>query len=151
MSRLPCCLSMGPLKRDFLDIYLTRFLESVISKMQNLWGSSFFGNFQNFIEISGMNKKNQKIFFVFEIISSDLVSLNCLYSEQDTCHRQPMRQQAVPRFCMSIRGTLYKSNAFTLINKSQRAALIQISTASWPVYHVACRSVLWSGSFQIFI
>ena len=31
-----------PLKRDFLDIYLTTFLESVTSKIQNLWGSSFF-------------------------------------------------------------------------------------------------------------
>ena len=32
-------LSRHPLKWDFLDIYLTRFLESVTSKIQNLWGS----------------------------------------------------------------------------------------------------------------
>ena len=38
---LPCCLSKDPLKRDFLDIYLTTFSESVISEIQNLWGSSF--------------------------------------------------------------------------------------------------------------
>ena len=30
-----------PLKWDFLDIYLTMFSESVTSKKQNLWGSSF--------------------------------------------------------------------------------------------------------------
>ena len=41
-ARLPYCLSMHPLERDFLDIYLTTFLESLISKIQNLWGSSFF-------------------------------------------------------------------------------------------------------------
>ena len=39
---LPCCLYKGPLKRHFLDIYLTTILESVISKIQSLWGSSFF-------------------------------------------------------------------------------------------------------------
>ena len=38
---LPCCLSKGPLKRDFFDIYLTTFWESVISQIQKLWGSSF--------------------------------------------------------------------------------------------------------------
>ena len=38
----PCCLLKGPPKRDLLDIYLTTFSESVISKLQNLWGSPFF-------------------------------------------------------------------------------------------------------------
>ena len=38
---LPCCLPKGPLKWDFLAIYLTTFSESVISDIQNLWGSSF--------------------------------------------------------------------------------------------------------------
>ena len=40
-ARLPYCLSKDPLKRDFLDIYLATFSESVTSKIQNLWGSSF--------------------------------------------------------------------------------------------------------------
>ena len=39
---LPCCLSMGKVKRDFWDIYMTTFLESVISEIENLWGWSFF-------------------------------------------------------------------------------------------------------------
>ena len=43
-ARLPCCMSKGLLKLDFLDIYLTRFSESVISEIQKLWGSSFFQN-----------------------------------------------------------------------------------------------------------
>ena len=32
----------------------------------------------------------EKKFFVSQIIASVLVSLNCLYEEQDTFHRQPM-------------------------------------------------------------
>ena len=39
------CLSKGPLKRDILDIYLTTLSESVISEIQNLWGSSFFSKY----------------------------------------------------------------------------------------------------------
>ena len=34
-----------------------------------------------------MNKKIQKIFFVFQIIPSDFVVLYCLYQEENTCHR----------------------------------------------------------------
>ena len=41
LVRVPCCLSSGSLKRGFLDIYLTTFSESVISKLQNIWPSSF--------------------------------------------------------------------------------------------------------------
>ena len=47
-ARLPCSFLKGPPKRDFLDIYLTTFSESVISKTQNLWGLSFFKKYLNF-------------------------------------------------------------------------------------------------------
>ena len=33
-----------------------------------------------------MKKKIQKTFFVFEIITSEFVGLNCLYQGQNTCH-----------------------------------------------------------------
>ena len=42
LQRLPYCLTKHRLKRDFLDIYLTTFSESVISENEKLWGSSFF-------------------------------------------------------------------------------------------------------------
>ena len=35
-----------------------------------------------------MQKNNQKKGFVFEIKASELVALNCLYQEKNTCHRQ---------------------------------------------------------------
>ena len=34
-----------------------------------------------------MNKKIEKNFFVLEIITSEFVALNCLYQEENTCHR----------------------------------------------------------------
>ena len=39
---LPYCVSKHPLKRDFLDINLNTFSESVTSKIKNIWFSSFF-------------------------------------------------------------------------------------------------------------
>ena len=37
-----------------------------------------------------MQEKIEKKFFVFEIIESELVALNCLYSEENACHQQSM-------------------------------------------------------------
>ena len=48
-ARLPCCLPKCPLKRDFLDIYLTTFSESVILEIQSLWRLYFFQNYSNLI------------------------------------------------------------------------------------------------------
>ena len=47
-ARVSFCLSNGCLKGDFLDIYPTTFLESVISKLQNLWGSYFVSKWLKF-------------------------------------------------------------------------------------------------------
>ena len=60
---LPCCLSKGPLNWDFLDIYLTMLSECVISKMESLWGSSFFFkiHFWNLAEILIILQKNMTL------------------------------------------------------------------------------------------
>ena len=47
-TRLPSCLSKGPLKWNFLDIYPTRFLKSVTWEIQNLWGLSFVSKYLKF-------------------------------------------------------------------------------------------------------
>ena len=66
---------MGPLKRDFLDIYLAMF-----SGVRNFEKKSamrvmfFFENFLNLMQISKMEKKIEKKLFVFEIIASELVA-----------------------------------------------------------------------------
>ena len=64
-ARLPCCLSKSPLKRHFLDICLTTFLESVISETQKLWGSSCFWKCSKF-NLDFINEgKNFEKFFCF--------------------------------------------------------------------------------------
>ena len=44
-------------------------------------------------------------FVVSEIIVSELVALNCLYKEDNTCHRQSMCQQTVLRFRKEVTWT----------------------------------------------
>ena len=75
MARWLCCLSLGPLKQDFLDIYLTTFSESIVSDIQNLWGSSLFSKSLKFILDFKMQQKRGKNIFLSEIIASELVSL----------------------------------------------------------------------------
>ena len=42
------------------------------------------------MSISEMEEKIQKKLFVFEIIASELVALNCLCKKEDTGHQQSM-------------------------------------------------------------
>ena len=60
---LPCCLSKGLLKKDFFDIYLTAFSQSVISEIQNLWGSSFYEKCLKFnLDFKNLAKNWVKVF-----------------------------------------------------------------------------------------
>ena len=45
-------------------------------------------NVQNLMYIPKMQREIEKKPFVSEIIVSELVALNCLYKEENTCHRQ---------------------------------------------------------------
>ena len=51
--------------------------------------------------ISKMDRKIQKKFFVSEIMVSELVALNYLYREGNTCHRQSLCQQTVSIFIIA--------------------------------------------------
>ena len=42
------------------------------------------------MKLSKMQGNIGEMFFVFEIIVSELVALNCLYLEENTCHQQSM-------------------------------------------------------------
>ena len=53
-------------------------------------GQVFLENVQNLMYISKMRREMEKKFFVSEIIVSELVALNCLYSEENTCHWESM-------------------------------------------------------------
>ena len=77
-ARSSCCLSKGPLKQDFLDIYLTTFSEAAVCEIQSLWGSSFFFKYLSFIlDFKNAAKKWEKIFcFLENCISIGIVKLS---------------------------------------------------------------------------
>ena len=67
LARLPWSLLKGPLKWDFLEIYLTTFSESVISEIQNLWASSFVSKYWKFNLHFKITVKNwEKLFFFWD-------------------------------------------------------------------------------------
>ena len=61
----PCCLSKGPLKQHFLDIYLTMFSEFVTSKIQKPCESSFFSKRSKSQLDFKRAAKNQQKYFCF--------------------------------------------------------------------------------------
>ena len=53
-------------------------------------GHPFFENVGYLMQISKMREKIHKKLFVFKIIVSELVALNCLYEQEITCHQHSM-------------------------------------------------------------
>ena len=49
-----------------------------------------------------MQRKIEKKPFISEIIVSELVALNCLYKDYNTCHRRSMCEQTVLTFCLAL-------------------------------------------------
>ena len=63
-ARLACCFSKGPLKVDFLDVYLTTFSESVIFEIHNLSGQFFCSKRSKFqLEFKNEAKNREKVFY----------------------------------------------------------------------------------------
>ena len=61
-ARLPCSLSNGLLKREFLDIYFHTFSESGTSKIQGMRVNLFFKTFKISAGLHKSSKKLRKIF-----------------------------------------------------------------------------------------
>ena len=94
-----------------------------------------------------MQQKIEQKFFVFKIIASELVTVNCLYSAQDTFHQQKMCWEAVTGHGMSIRETFSNSIDLRVINECDKGAMIKILAVLGRIYNVASRTVLWNGAF----
>ena len=69
-------------------------------------------------------KKVEKKFFVFEIVDSKLVALNCLYSADNACHRQALSEQTVLGICLLLKKTFSNATTFKGINKYFKGAAI---------------------------
>ena len=57
-----------------------------------------------------------------------------------------MCEQTVLRFFIALKETFYNSIIFAVIKKYDKAAVVQ-NVMVEPIYHGACRRVLWRGSF----
>ena len=79
-SPLTSSFLKGPLERDFWDIYMTMFSESVISEIQNLWGSSFFSKYSKFNQdFKNAARNSEKVFCFWDnCISIGIVKLSLL-------------------------------------------------------------------------
>ena len=98
LSRSQQCLNpftIFPVKETF-ETGLLRHISNNVFRSALFWkeisyeGHLFFENILNLMQISKMQEKIHKKVFVFEKIASELVALNCLSSEENTCHQQSM-------------------------------------------------------------
>ena len=140
-------MSKGPLKPDFLDIYLTAFFR--VRKFQKTSAMSviFFLKMSRidsrFWKLKKKIKKN--VFFwgsflwrcsyKLSLIRREYLSLavNGLTNSPKTLHR--------------TQRDFFQLSYVFMINKYGKGAVVQILTLFRPVYHVTCRRVLWSGTF----
>ena len=97
-----------------------------------------------------MQRKIEKKSFVSEILVSELVALNCLYKEDNTCHRKSMCQQTVLRFCIALTWAFLNWIMFRVINKYGKGTVVKIAMVFVPVYDVVCWRVFWNAIFQTF-
>ena len=143
----PYCFSKHPLKRDFLDISLSTSFESVTSKIKSLRGSSFL------LKCVKMNldfknaAKNWERFFCFWDNCMWIGIVNLSLWRTTYFSSKPMCEQAGPRYCMSIKETFSNSIDLAVLNESDQGSVMQLPTVLGHVYHVACRRVLWNGTF----
>ena len=89
------------MKRNFLDIYLTTLFAA--RKFKNTSGVRNCSKLN--LSLKYVKKKKEKMFLVSEIIASENVAINCLFSEENTSFRQSVRQQRVLRYWESFRQT----------------------------------------------
>ena len=71
--------------------------------------------------------------FVFEIIASELLALKCLCYADNACHRESMPEQAVLRFCISLKETFSNAITFTVTNKHEKQAIFLMKTVFQPI------------------
>ena len=89
-THVPCCISKGLQKHDFLDIYLTTFFR--VRNFQNTSAMRviFLSKCSYFYQPFKNREQNSEKNFLLEMIASKFAVLNCLYLEENTCDRQSM-------------------------------------------------------------
>ena len=78
-ARLLCFLSKGPLKQDFMDIYLTTFFRVRKFKNASVMRAIFYLKILKIEPKFGKIKKKFKKKIFFKVIAAKDVAINCLY------------------------------------------------------------------------
>ena len=146
-SHLPCFLWKGPLKRDFVDIYLTTFFGIINFGNTSAMRVIFFWNcWKLYLNFKNAEHNWEKAFlFLHNCIWIGRVNLSLL--RRENLWPATKCSQKVRGFCILLRGTSSNSIAFPLINKYAKGAVVQISTVFGPIYHVAFPKVFWKRIF----
>ena len=143
-ARLPCCLSKDPLKRDFLDIYLTTFSESVISKIQNLRGLTFFPKFN--LDFKNAAQNWEKMFcFWGNCIRIDIVKVSLLRTGYLKSASNVLTSS--PKIWHVNKRDFFRLNWQAVINKYDKSAKMLALTVLGDVYHVAFWGILRNATF----
>ena len=146
-ARLPSCFYKHPLKRDFLNIYLTTFSKSVILEIQKLWGSSVFWKWSKFnIDFKNGAENGEKFFcFCHKCISIGNIKLSLLRMRYLSLAANVFTSS--PRFSMSIIETFSNSVSLLVTSEYDKGAVMQNLMVVGHVYHIACITILWNGTF----
>ena len=111
-AHFQCCLLKGPPKRGFLDIYLTTSSESVISKLQNVWGSYFVTKYSKFnLDFTNGAENWEKVFFSwYNCILIGIVKLSLLRAGYFSSAANVLTRS--PSYCSVNKGNFFKVNWF---------------------------------------
>ena len=137
-GHLPCYLLKGPLRRDFLDIYLTTCFGVRNFKNRSAMRVIFCFNMYQ-IESKFRKCKNRLKNILF---FGDNCSLKCCFNL--FLLRRKYLLSAVNGLTNSSKilhitqTDFFNLNWFTGINKYDKGAVVQISTVFSPFYHVTC-------------
>ena len=145
-ASLPCCLSKGLLKRDFLDLYLITFLGEGYFKNTSAMTVIFLKKSSKFNVYFKNVGKNREKFFCFKGNSIWSGSINLsLFRREYLSSAVNMLTDLI--FCIALKETFLNSITFTVMNRYAKGAVLQIVTVVGSVYHFAFRRVFWNVTF----
>ena len=146
-ARLPCSLSNGLLKREFLDIYFHTFSESGTSKIQKVWGSTFFSKRSKFQLDFIKAAKNWEKYFCFwdnciwiGIVKRSLLRTGYFSSATNVLTSRPKILHVNMRYFFQ----LSLLNIFPLL---PQMCCDEDFKTSWARLPCACRRILWNETF----
>ena len=115
-------------------------MQSVNSEIHKLSGSPFF-NCSNFDLDLRNAEENLEQFSVSEIIVFELVAVNSHYYQENSCHRQSIRQETVLRFQTSLRETFTNSISLRVMRKHEKSVVVMILALFGTLWHVGYGTV----------